>query len=499
MNKALSVLAAAGLCLMSAGTGVAHAGPWAEIGDSALRSDIELLADAGVIDNVTMTWPLPWTGILTEINAAKDLDGQSDFVRAAARRVRERAIAETRPNTLTFGLNLDATNSPDTIRGFNALGRQKAQSQLTADYLGKTFVVHLAVGAQTTNRYDHQSLVLDDSYVAQRLGDAVVYAGYRSHWWGPGWNSSMILSNNARPFPQIGITRVDTSGFQSPWLSWIGPWQAEFFVGVLDGPRVNRNVIYDGLRFAFSPLRHLEIAFTRTNEMCGTGNPSGQPCKPLTDYFHLTNNNGGINRVNDEGSLEFKYSGMLSGVAYQAYVQFMNEDGPNPFIHSRTSHLAGANFEFPMRDGLGRLTLEYASSVPTEHLWWGPTIYGFAYTNYQFVDGMRYRDRTLGFSLDTDSQLLSAQAMYADDDGRTYELTYYHASISNPNNPGGIGQNVVTTGPVTLNQLEVRTGQPFKLGEGKVHVDLVGRYQDDQPRPSHGGLFAAELAVRFSL
>jgi hypothetical protein len=35
------------------------ASPWAEVGDNQLRGDIEILASAGVLDDVTTHWPLP--------------------------------------------------------------------------------------------------------------------------------------------------------------------------------------------------------------------------------------------------------------------------------------------------------------------------------------------------------------------------------------------------------------------------------------------------------
>jgi hypothetical protein len=40
----------------------AKASPWAEPGDVQLRSDIEILANAGLIDGITTQWPLPWPG-----------------------------------------------------------------------------------------------------------------------------------------------------------------------------------------------------------------------------------------------------------------------------------------------------------------------------------------------------------------------------------------------------------------------------------------------------
>ena len=38
--------------------------PWLEVGDLALRSDVEILAARGLIDGPTTTWPLPHTIML---------------------------------------------------------------------------------------------------------------------------------------------------------------------------------------------------------------------------------------------------------------------------------------------------------------------------------------------------------------------------------------------------------------------------------------------------
>ena len=93
---------------------------------------------------------------------------------------------------------------------------------------------------------------LDGYSVAQKIGGAVrSMRGYPHHIGGgrAGSRRCFVLSNNARPFPQIGIERDETSAFQSPWLSWLGPWQAEFLVGLaLDDSRVAVNTIYTGLQ-----------------------------------------------------------------------------------------------------------------------------------------------------------------------------------------------------------------------------------------------------------
>ncbi len=471
--------------------GMAVASPWAEAGDARLRSDIMVLAAAGVIDDITMQWPLPWGGILDRLEEPGALGEQPDYVRDAAMRVRARGMAETETHKPRASLTLDAASGPSTVRGFDAMGRQTVQGRVLLEYLWDTTAVHLAAGAQTTNRIDHQAMVPDGSYIAQRLGNATVYAGYKTHWWGPGWVSAMSLSNNARPVLQIGIARAETAPFESPWLSWIGPWQAEFFIGLLDGPRAAKNTVYTGARFAFSPLPHLEIGFSRTTEMCG----SGHECKPLAGYFGLLNDDKHVNLTNDEATIDLRYSGAFAGWAYEIYTQAMNED-TSPFVHSGTSHLFGSSVWVPIEDGVGRLTFEYADSLATKNIWGGGIMHGTAYNNYDYVDGMRYRGRTLGFSLDSDSQLVSVQANFTDQSSRSFTLAYHHTNISDPLNAWG---NVVTAAPVTINLAEGRFSQPLRLFERSILFDIAARLQDDQPRPDKGFQASVEVALTVSL
>ena len=477
--------------LLSLTIAAAQAGPWAEPGDAALRSDIEILATAGVIDNITMQWPLPWGGILARLDDPDALDGQPGYVREAAMRVRARGETETATHDLRASLTSDAAGSPATVRGFDALGRANLQGQAVLEYLTDTSALHLALGGQSTGRSDHQDFVPDGSYFAQRIGNAAIYAGYVSHWWGPGWISAMSLSTNARPVPQVGISRISTAPFDTPWLSWLGPWQMEFFVGVLDGPRVARNTIYDGFRLGFSPLPHLEIGLARTDQMCGTGHP----CKPVAEYLNFRNDSHAPNLVNDESNIDVRYSGAFGTWAYEAYLQLMNEDN-NPIIHSATSHLLGASVWWPLAGGMERFTMEFADSHATKDVWGGGIMYGSAYTNWQYADGMRYRDRTLGFSLDGDSTLYSLQANFTDNKSRSFTLTYHYAKVSDPLNPS---INVVTTAPVDFDVVEGRMVVPFSFSDRSVELSLDGRLQDDQPRPDKGFLATLEAALTVNL
>ncbi|MEI9991443.1 MAG: capsule assembly Wzi family protein [Rhizomicrobium sp.] len=481
-------LVGACLCLALLSASRAFASPWAEVGDPQLRSDIEILAAAHVIDGITTQWPLPWAGILNRLQDPAALAGQPDFVRGAADRVSQIAQAQMRFGQVRFQATVDGTNEPSPVRGFDGLGRETAVTQFSGEYMGATTAIRLSAGAEIHDHTGRTAFVPDDSYIAQKIGGAVVYGGYLTHWWGPGWISAMSLSNNARPMPQIGIARDETDAFESPWLSWIGPWQMEFFVGWLDDSRIATNTLYNALRVTLNPLPGLEIGLARTEEFCG----SGHPCKPLAYYFEFANDNSHVNHTNDEGVIDIKYSGILGRSPYEVYMQVMNEDS-NPIVHSGTSYVFGASYWVPVDGNPLRLTAEYADSVPTLNLFsFGDVQHGFAYNNAGYMDGMRYRGRTLGFSLDSDSTLLTLQGAWRDADDWAYTVSFHHAAVSNPNNLAG---NVATTAPVHINMGEARVAVPFR----NVDVVLEGRLQDDQLRPRHGFQASIEASLSYAL
>ena len=64
----------------------AAASPWAEVGDSQMRADLELLETSGVIRDITIAWPLPWASLQAALQRA-DLSRQPQAVRTAASRL----------------------------------------------------------------------------------------------------------------------------------------------------------------------------------------------------------------------------------------------------------------------------------------------------------------------------------------------------------------------------------------------------------------------------
>ncbi len=463
----------------------AHASPWAEVGDNQLRADIALLGQAGVIDDLSGQWPLPWTGIFHNLPDSKLASLPTDL-RAAAQRVSAKGRAGTAEGFSAIVL-LGAASTPALVYGFDGLGRGEGMAQLSLAWNGDTTAARLSLGAFTSDFTGRSfKFMPDESFIAQKIGnDVVIYGGWLSHWWGPGWISSLALSNNARPMPQIGIQRA---GGASNWpiLSWFGPWQAEFFIGLMDDQRMDRNTVYNAVRVNFQPLEGLEIGLGRSEQLCG----ENHPCVPLRDTFHFDNDPVSTNYTNAEAQIDLRWSHDWLGVPAQFYLSLMNEDS-SPFTHSGTSHLFGATAFLPV--GVGsplRVTVEYTDTVPTVDIFsFGDVFHGFAYNNYGYLDGMRYRGRTLGFSLDSDSRLLSLQAAWTGASGVFYELSFHNAHISNPNNLGG---NVVTTAPVRVNMAEARMTVPWRT----MTLDVAVRLQDDQPRPDSGFGAAFEMRLR---
>jgi capsule assembly protein Wzi len=492
----------AALLILSAALPVQQlaASPWAEVGDVRLRSDLQLLAAAGVVDQITTHWPVPWAGVMDSLNRPGALDGQSAAIMAAAQRVLAKAESQLEPDRIRGSAGLDISSAPAVVYGFDGGVRNYvAAGQLSGELISGDTAIRISAGALLSKFSGGQGKFMPDgSYLAERIGGAVVYAGYLTHWWGPGWISALSLSNNARPFPQIGVERLTTEPFHSPWLSWLGPWQAEFIVGLFDDKRVATNTLWDGWRITLNPLHGLEIGLSLSEESCGKGpTESLHPCKPLATYFDLRNAASHPTRVNGEGLADIKYSDFAWGIPWELYAQVMNEDSP-PFTYSQTSHLLGGSIWIPHGNNDIRLTVEYTNTIATLNLYDFNSnyIYGSTYNDYKYpFDGMRYDKRDLGFSLDSDSRLLSVQTSFVDSSGRSYTLTAHRAWVATPFTELGFqgAANPLTTASVTIDILEGRVSFPFR----GVKVDLSARVQDDQFRPNRGFTAALETALRW--
>src|SRR5690606_19465628 len=98
----------------------AAAGPFVPAGDAALRADLQLLADHGIIHGPVTTWPLTWGPILADLRRVEDEVGLPPRVVRALARVRDTARRHTRTGELELSAALAGAERPSLIRSFAA-------------------------------------------------------------------------------------------------------------------------------------------------------------------------------------------------------------------------------------------------------------------------------------------------------------------------------------------------------------------------------------------
>lgn len=135
-------------------------------------------------------------------------------------------------NNIT-GLSAEADAGPVSLyfRGeYEYAPAMPSESQPTLSATAAVdFTAPLANGAKAIDKF-----ALLDSMASFDLDTTQISFGYQTAWLGPGESGSLLLSNNAEPFP---MARIDqTVPRNIPGLSRIlGPFRAEFFVGQLSG------------------------------------------------------------------------------------------------------------------------------------------------------------------------------------------------------------------------------------------------------------------------
>ncbi|GAC1621862.1 MAG: capsule assembly Wzi family protein [Nevskia sp.] len=461
-----------------------------------MRGDIEILAARGLIDGPTTTWPMP-VGFFVRLREEANLRDQPEFIRLAAYRVLDRLGAGNEDRGLKPQADLRLASEPNLVRDFGTSARNQADLRAGLGYAGDHVAASLRVGTQTRLDGKGSNLSFDGSYLSVLAGNWQIYGGAIDKWWGPGWTSSLILSNNARPFPKIGITRNSPQAFETPWLSWLGSYQIDFFVGLLEEQsRQDRNTGVGALRLSIEPLAGLEISVSRVSEFCGGNNV----CKPFRAAFGINNTDTDRNASNDEATVEIKYTKDFQVLSFSPYLQIMNED-TGPFTHSYESYLGGLSWAGPWgKDGSNwRLVTEYTDSRATlDAFSFKHHVVGAAYNNDQYTDGFRYRGRTLGFSQDSESTLLSLAGSVTDTQGWTYRLAWYSAHINTAElaaiqATGSPRRNAISARPVTVNQIEAGIAVPYR----GFTFDLSLRGQDKRPFPGSGGQVNVEAGIAY--
>jgi hypothetical protein len=461
--------------------GMTRADPWLAPGDEGLRSDIQLLADAGVLRGPTNTWPLSWPDVARDALAAT-ADGFDEAVGRALRRVQRQS---RRASEMGFGgLEVRAAGATDPLelRAFGDTPREQGEAGVRASWLTRHFALNLQATA-VVDPSDGMTLRPDGSYLGVSLGNFMISAGFMERWWGPGWDGSLIMSTNARPIPSITLERNYTEPFKTPLLSWIGPWRASIAVGEAEehGVSVPR-VRFLAARVNFKPRPWLEVGLTRTAQWCGEGRPCGwSTFKDLV--LGQDNTSEGADREDEPGNQMAGYDLRIQSpwrrLPAAFYTQWIGEDEAGG-LPSKFLGLFGLEYWDSTPVGGLRLRAEYVDTtcVFTRE----DPQFNCGYRNSLYPDGYVYRGRVIGHSLDNDSRMLSLGGLLTRANGAVFSLTLRRAEV---NRDGG--DHAISNVPVDFDNVELRYSRG--LGAGKLSFGvgyLSASGSDDAGSRVHG-------------
>lgn len=440
----------------------AAASPFLQTGDVLLRHDVQTLADAGYLPGPVSTWPLAWGPVLAALNDIDD-DVLPVNVAVAVQRLRERARWETREHEFTYALALEAAEKPTTIRGYRNTPRGRGGVDGSLSWIGRRVAIKL--DAQVINS-DERGAELrgDGSFVGATFGNYTLSLNTLDRWWGPGWDGSLILSNNARPVPAVSLDRNFTDPFESRWLRWIGPWDLSVFMGQLEGDRVVSDALLFGMRLAFRPVPSLEVGLSRSAQWCG----DGRSCSSSTfmDLLIGRDNRGddGLDISTEPGNqmagLDLRWSTQLLGQQAALYGQFIGEDEAGGFP---SRYLGQLGVEFSGVWGAKRVWrsfVEYAGTSCQFHE--SSAIYNCGYNHSVYQTGYRYRNRPIGHGADNDAELVSAGLFVAEDNGNEWQALLRAGTL---NADGATDPwHTITATPLDIGSFDVVHSRVFSFG-----------------------------------
>lgn len=489
-----------------------YADAWLDAGDSALRHHIQYLVDSGIIDLPLSAWPIPATDVAWALSLVEDREGFSPGQLAALGHV-ERRLEDLSRDSTRISVHASGVARPINLRTFENTPREEGEVGASLSVSGSRFSGRLSV-ALVSDPDDGHSVRLDGSYGTMRLGNWLFTAGALDRWWGPGWDGSLLLSSNARPVPALSIDRESSQPFESPWLSWIGPWRISTFMGHMEEEREDRDhPLLFGMRITFRPfsnmklgpvlpLEGIEFALERTAQWCGEGLPCD--ANAFRNVFAGNDNAGETVDPEDEpgnqlAGWSLRYASPFRSLPLAVYRQKTGEtidmDSPLP---RRTLDIYGVETWGGTSSGYTwRVHAEYADTACSPRPNQPDRAFDCAYNNALFnAEGYRYRGRAMGHSADGDSLSRSLGVLVTTPADRTASLLVRKAQI---NRGGGVpdARHTISDRPVELWNLETALSVATDRGNWRIGLGVDQTEDLATGREERAVRGFAEWRVRF--
>lgn len=399
------------------------AAPWVRPGDERMRDDIQRLADAGVLGLPVGTWPVPWRDLLTVLGdprtqAIDRPDLEATIARLQRRAVQETSVGRTRWTWGMAGGDLGGIN----LRGFQERPRENGEGLLSLEANGDRIAGRVALTgvAFDASQQDSEDLQIDGSHLTGYWGNWLISAGALDQWWGPGHRSSLILSTNARPVPGVYLMRNSAQPFGIPGLSWLGHWRLVLFGGQTRDDRAVDKARLLGGRLELRPVSFLTLGVSRTAQWGGDDRPE-DPAS-IGDLI-VSNDNVGADEHpgNQLGGFDVRLRAPVQWLPLAVYGQIIGEEEAGKLPAWQTG-LFGAE-AWGRLGALGqnwRGYVEYVDTTARFHR--DETEPNVTYEHFIYESGYRHYGRSIGHSLDNDSQLWTLGVNLVHDNGGLWGL-----------------------------------------------------------------------------
>ena len=182
-----------------------NATPWLETDDVYLRSDLQLLADVGIVTVPVNTFPLPWREISQQIKNSSPV-GLEESVRLAFYHIAYKINASKKGyGKRSVKLEASSKNMPNSFGEKNDTS-WGVFSNVTFDE--SKFSMRVSANYALYHDKESAKFNLDNSYFAITTGKTNFFISTQNQWWSPSWLQSITAEQRVHPVYELGAERT---------------------------------------------------------------------------------------------------------------------------------------------------------------------------------------------------------------------------------------------------------------------------------------------------
>ena len=238
------------------------------------------------------------------------------------------------------------------------------------------------------NYDEYNNFNFDGSYIQYTKGITTYGMGAIDRHWSLSKNTSLILSQNARPSKSIYLKLKNRFGYE--WLPHEANWSFEVFNGITEGSLNNTKSMLLGARAIISPIEGLDFELIQTSQWGGKG--YGVSISALKAAIFKNSNSGPNSNINKMAGFGVSYLIPKDIIPLRIYTQAIGEDeaGNLPSCYSYLVGVELSNTKVMHPTTIGIEALDTRINTSTRGFCGPNSMYNnntYDYTNYGKVLG----------------------------------------------------------------------------------------------------------------